>query len=92
MANYIASYDLNGSTPTHAQMDKHMQSAGWARGRILETVWYVGTSMPLNDVFQHVEQILSSNDRLFVVQGSEAKFRNLLINNADLVKAWHENA
>ena len=28
MANYIVSYDLNGSKPTHAEMDKHM-GEGW---------------------------------------------------------------
>lgn len=47
MANYIVSYDLNGSTPTHKQMDAHIaKKAGWTRGRVLETVWYRHSGQP----------------------------------------------
>lgn len=92
MANYIVSYDLNGATPTHAQMDKHMESAGWARGRILETVWYVGSTMSREAVFNHVNAILSKNDRLIVADTSDATFRNLLITDESLQEAWANNA
>lgn len=89
MANYIVSYDLNGSRPAHKEMDDHMAKAGWARGRILETVWYVGTRQTLSQVYDHVNAILSSNDQLIVVEGSEAQFRDLLI--SDLADAWQRN-
>lgn len=92
MANYIVSYDLNGSRPTHPEMDKHMETAGWARGRILETVWYVGTDQALNDVYEHVDAILSANDQLIVVLAEGAEFRNLLISNESLLEAWTANS
>lgn len=92
MANYFVSYDLNGPTPSHPTMDKHMEGAGWARGRVLETVWYVGTTASLKSVFDHVNSILSANDRLIVVQAEDAHFRNLLVSNASLQKAWVENS
>lgn len=92
MANYIVSYDLNGPTPSHAQMDDHMGTADWARGRILETVWYVGAPSPLEDVFNHVNAILSNNDQLVVIEATDAHFRNLLIPDESLQAAWAENA
>ncbi|MGF7172107.1 hypothetical protein FHS91_003812 [Sphingobium xanthum] len=91
MANYFVSYDLNGSTPTHEQMDKHMATAGWARGRVLETVWYVGTPMNLDAVFDHVNSILSNNDQLLVIDARNASFRNLLITDESLQQAWGQN-
>ena len=92
MANYIVSYDLNGNTPTHAQMDKHMESAGWARGRILETVWYVGSTMNREAVFNHINSILSTDDRLIVVEAREATFRNLLVTDKSFQDEWAKNA
>lgn len=91
MANYIVSYDLNGSKPTHAEMDKHMEEAGWSRGRILETVWWVGTSSTLADVRKHVKAILSDNDQFIVVLAEEASWHNLLISDDSLKDAWAAN-
>ena len=91
MANYIVSYDLNGSHPTHSDMDKHMASVGYARGRILETVWYVGSSANLSEVYNHINSILSTNDRLIVVEAVESQWRNLLVNSDELISAWSNN-
>lgn len=91
MANYIVSYDLNGSVPTHKEMDKHMSAAGWSRGRILETVWYVGTSQTLDQVYKHVNAVLSKNDQLIVILAEDASFRNLLISDSSLAASWDEN-
>ena len=91
MANYIASYDLNGSIPTHAQMDKHIATKGWAYGRILETVWYIGTSDTRKQVFAHLDSILSANDRLLVVSASNATFRDLLVTDKSFQDEWGAN-
>lgn len=91
MANYIVSYDLNGSTPTHTQMDKHMEAAGYARARILETVWYVASSANLASVYNHINSVLSKNDRLIVIEASEAQCKNLLISSDNFTKAWNQN-
>lgn len=92
MANYIVSYDLNGPNPSHATMDAHMRKQNWTCGRILETVWYVGTSITVKGVYDHVNSILSANDRLIVVEAGEAAFRNLLIGKESFLEAWKENA
>jgi hypothetical protein len=91
MANYVVSYDLNGPRPSHKEMDDHMDKAGWSRGRVLETVWWVGTRQTLSQVYDHVNSILSSNDQLIVVQASEAQWRNLLIDDSSLTSAWQRN-
>lgn len=92
MANYIVSYDLNGAVPTHAQMDAHVKTSGWANGRILETVWYIGTSASQRQVYDHFNSILSANDRLIVVTAANATWRNLLINDKSLLDAWQNNS
>jgi hypothetical protein len=92
VANYIVSYDLNGPTPTHHEMDEHMGDAGWTRGRILETVWYVGTDQTETEVYQHINTILSEDDQLIVVCASSATFRDLLIDAESLEAAWEENS
>lgn len=91
MANYIISYDLNGQTPTHQQMDAHLEKLGASRGRILETVWYVGYAGTTRQLFDHISSILSGNDRLIVVAASDAVFTNLLITEKSLVDAWGSN-
>lgn len=88
MANYIVSYDLNGSMPTHRQMDEHLGQAGADRGRLLETVWYVKTSMSLTEIGAYIDRILSPNDRLIVIEATDAYARNLLIPNKDVGHYW----
>ena len=92
MANYIVSYDLNGSTPTHKQMDDHLAKLGVSRGRILETVWYVAYAGTTTQLYDHVNSILSSNDRLIVVRATDAVFRNLSISDQSLLDAWKQNS
>ncbi|MGE0665753.1 MAG: hypothetical protein AB7O49_04255 [Sphingomonadales bacterium] len=92
MANYVVSYDLNGKNPTHAEMDAHIKRAGWAYGRILETVWYIGTTATTKQVYEHINAILSTNDRVIVVKATDAWFRNLLVSDDSLQKAWTGNA
>lgn len=89
MANYIVSYDLNGRTPTHAEMDQHMGRAGYTRGRILETVWYVKTQQDLRTVYTYVNRILSDNDRLLVVLAANAHVRNVLLDLDALSQEWN---
>lgn len=91
MANFVISYDLNGPSPSHEQMDKHLQKLGGARGRILETVWYVGYSGTLDNLLTYVRQIVSSNDLLFVVECKEATWTKLLVSDDGLTKSWKDN-
>jgi hypothetical protein len=90
MANYIVTYDLNGTSPSHAEMDKHLQKLGAARGRILETVWYVGYEGSLSDLYDHVASILSENDLLFVCEAGEAIWGKLLVATEGLQKSWEK--
>lgn len=78
MSNYFLTYDLNGSTPTHATMDKHIKAFSPQAARVLETVWYISSSKTRIDLYNHVNSILSSNDRVLVIEASAAYYRNLL--------------
>lgn len=91
MANYILSYDLNGSQPSHEQMDEHLQKLGASVGRILETVWYVGYSGSLADLRDYAKHILSTNDLLFVADCNEATWTKLLVETESLKSAWAAN-
>jgi len=90
VANFIVSYDLNGSKPSHHEMDLHLEKLGAARGRILETVWYVGAWMTQDDLYNHVALILSPNDQLIVSEAKEATFRRLLVTSDSFIAAWNK--
>ncbi len=91
MANFIVSYDLNGPHPTHDEMDDHLAKLGYARGRVLETVWYVAAATSTTDLHGQILSILSVDDRLLVVEASEASLTNLLINDESLIQSWNAN-
>lgn len=88
MANFIVSYDLNGPYPTHAQVDAHLEKLGAVRGRVLETVWYVGWTGNRSALYDEVNSLLSENDRLLVLECLGASFRNLLVDSNSFVQEW----
>lgn len=92
MANYVVSYDLNGPSPSHKQMDDHLAMIGAARGRILETVWYVGYSGTQNQLLDHLKSILGKEDLIIVVEANSATWTKLLVDNQSLISAWADNA
>ena len=89
MANFILTYDLNGSHPSHAEMDEHLEKIGAARARILESVWYVGAMTTRDDLTAYVRRILSPNDRLIVAEAKDASFVYLLVPDQWLIDAWN---
>lgn len=86
--NYIVSYDLNGAAPSHRQMDELFARIGASRGRILETVWFVKWAGTQSDLFNAINQLLSPNDRLVVVDARDMVFRNLLVSTPSVQQAW----
>ena len=92
MANYIVSYDLNGAYPSHKQVDERLGALGATRGRILETVWYVGWAGSRSALFKSINEILSANDRLIVAEVKDMTFRNLLITDESIQKSWSANS
>ena len=89
MANYFVSYDLNGRSPTHAEMDVHLKKLGRCVHRVLETVWYVETSKSQTDLFSYVESVLSANDRILVIEASNCRWRNLLVADKAMQDCWN---
>lgn len=89
MANFIVSYDLNGPNPSHREMDDHLRKVSGHYGRLLETVWYVGSfDLTYDGLRDYVASILGPEDQLLVVECQEAAWRNLLITNESLNEAW----
>lgn len=91
MANFIVSYDLNGSLPSHKQVDDLLAGLGAARGRILETVWYVGWPGTAAQLLDKLRPSFSSNDLLFVAECQEAAWTKLLLSDDSLREAWAGN-
>ena len=91
MANHILSYDLNGARPSHKEVDDLLAGLGATRGRVLETVWYVGYEGSAVQLYDAVNPLLSENDRLIVVEAQSAAWRNLLIRDDSLQQAWTAN-
>lgn len=89
MNNLLVTYDLNGKTPTHAQVDKHLKALPCTYGRILETVWFVHGAFTADQLANYMRQIISRNDRLVVVQCSRGLFQNTLTGDGPLVRTWN---
>lgn len=88
MANYFVSYDLNGLTPTHAQMDAHLKSLGPCVHRVLETVWYVKYAGTMDQLYNYTNSILSNNDRVLIIHANNATMRNLLTDSESINSCW----
>jgi hypothetical protein len=87
MASYILSYDLNGPSPSHKEMDQLIRSVATKAGRVLETVWWVdypGTEVQLRD---RLLSILRKEDRLIVCASPRAAWYNLLVADTALKQA-----
>jgi hypothetical protein len=91
MANFLLSYDLNGSNPTHQELDEHLEESGWEIARILETVWYIGAGATQKQVYDYAQSVLSKNDRIIVATVRNVTFRKLLIDGEDFKAAWRRN-
>lgn len=87
--NYFVSYDLNGKTPTHAEMDEHLKKLGKCVHRVLETVWYVRTAKSKSDLYAYVNDFVSSNDRVLIIVASDCTWRNLLVPDKALQECWN---
>ncbi|ODS57246.1 MAG: hypothetical protein ABS40_06760 [Agrobacterium sp. SCN 61-19] len=88
MANFIFTYDLNGTLPSHKAMDDHIIGLGFPCGRILETVWYIKYPGTLESLTALFTSILSPNDRYVLVDANRMSFNNLLIKHADITQTW----
>ena len=73
-------------------MDEHLEKLGVARGRILETVWYIGYSGTKKQLLDHIKSILGKEDLLIVVEAKSATWTKLLVDDKSLVEAWSANA
>jgi hypothetical protein len=87
MASYLISYDLNGPSPSHKEMDDLIPRISAKAGRVLETVWWVdypGTAVQLRN---QLLTILRKEDRLFVCACPRAAWYNLLVTDESLKQA-----
>ena len=92
MANYFLSYDLNGPRPSHAEMDKHLESLGYPYGRVLETVWYVSFPGSAEQLLELAGSTLGSEDLLLVIEARNAAWTRLLVDTNSLLAAWQQAA
>ncbi|MDX1819293.1 MAG: hypothetical protein R3197_00225 [Paracoccaceae bacterium] len=92
MANYIVTYDLNGPTPSHKQIDDHLSRVGANRGRVLETVWWVDYSGSAEQLFAYLQTIIRQEDSLLVLAVSVAAWQNLLVDGQAFKAAFEKAA
>lgn len=59
-------------------MDEHLKGLAGRVRRVLETVWYIHTSLMLQQVADYAEEILSPNDGLLVLRLRTRGFGNCL--------------
>lgn len=92
MANFLVTYDLNGPSPSHKQMDELIPKLAVTYGRVLETVWwldYPGTAAQLRD---RLKTILGPEDLLLVVECKSAAWTKLLVDSIAFKNAFNKAA
>lgn len=89
--NYFVSYDLNGQRPAHKEMDDHLKKLGPCVHRVLETVWYIRTNLNKQQLYDYMNSILSTNDRILVIEASDAIWRNLLVPDKAVLDCWNKS-
>jgi hypothetical protein len=78
VANYIFTYLATDGEPSRAEMDSHIDQQGsWTTARILETMWYIGTTDPSETVTAFLTGILSDDASYLVAACSHIDSRNL---------------
>ncbi|MBT3170412.1 MAG: hypothetical protein HOM52_15400 [Rhodospirillaceae bacterium] len=92
MANYFVTYDLNGSRPTHRDMDEHLSKLGSLRGRVLESVWYINYPGSATQLRDQIKPILGVEDLLLVIEAKNAAWTSLLVEDNSLKNAWNKAA
>lgn len=73
-------------------MDDHLEKLNAVRGRILETVWYVGCPGSARELRDHVKTILGDEDLLIVAKAESAAWTKLLVSDESLIQSWQNNA
>lgn len=91
LANFIFTYDLNGSRPTHKEMDDHIKSLGYACARVLESVWYIGYPGTLKDLADQISEVLSDNDRYLLIEAKNMRMKNLLVKQDWVISQFAAN-
>ena len=86
--NFFFSYDLNGTAPSHAEMDKHIRKLPCNVERVLETVWFIHTLWDKWSLYNYLNAILSQNDRVLLVEAGDAVLRNLLVPTLTIQNEW----
>ena len=78
MANFFISYDLMAPGQHYERVQKAIKDFGsWAQ--IEYSMFYVSSSSPLSEIFDHIWNAMDANDKLIVIDSTNdnAEMRNL---------------
>ncbi len=91
MSNYVVTYDLYNPGQNYAAVEKAVQACGKA-GKILQTVWYLSSSMTGEQIRSKVWAAMDANDRLLVVEAKMAWGQNIGENWNVIERHWSTKA
>lgn len=87
MPNLFVSYDLINQK-NYPAVEKAIKECGTAV-RVLLSVWYIKSTYTHGAVRDHIKKVLDADDRLLVIDASNASWNNLLPGSTDTVlKHW----
>lgn len=93
MAHYIVAFDVMGGSPEIESVTKRIQALGAETAhQMLNTVWYLKTDKSCEAIYEHVNTVLESKDRLLVVEARTANFRDLLTSGDKIRHDWKDVA
>ena len=93
MAHYIVAFDVIGGAPEVELVTKRIAALGAETAhQLLNTVWYLKTSLSCEAIYEHINTALQAKDRVLVVEAKTANFRDLLTSSEKLRHDWKDVA
>ena len=89
MPNFFVSYDLNSGIPTHAQVDKEIQSIGTDRWRVLESVWWIKYKGSLENLHAELKSTFGPKDRYLIINPYNCSHHRLIGGDDQFTDAWN---
>jgi hypothetical protein len=87
MANLFIAYDLDKPGQNYAGVEKAIKSLGsWAHVQL--SVWYVHTPYGAQHAAQFIRKEMDSNDRLLVIDASDAYWYNPIAEEKFIQEHW----
>ncbi|MEO5336594.1 MAG: hypothetical protein H7841_06855 [Magnetospirillum sp. WYHS-4] len=89
MQQFIVCFDLAGKKPSVSEVEHRidaLKAAGTAK--LLDRVWLIKSRMSGEQIYEHLNSVMGTADRLLVAESPSGTYRDLLTATPQVRKLW----